>query len=59
MAMKPYLFPFRLYSDDHKRRKLLEKTLRDFSGNKMSFALILRQLMQKEFENIRRSETTL
>lgn len=43
--MKPYLFPIRLYAEDHKRRLYLEKTMRDESGRKMTFASIIRKLL--------------
>jgi hypothetical protein len=46
--MKPYLFPFRLYPEDDKRRKLLVKRVRDASGRKMAFADILRELMAEK-----------
>ena len=44
--MKPYLFPIRLYPEDHKRRIYLEKTMRDSSGRKMTFAAIIRELIE-------------
>lgn len=50
--MKPYLFPIRLYPEDHKRRLYLEKTMRDSSGRKMTFAAIIRELMVKEVDAI-------
>ena len=43
--MKPYRFIFTIHPEDHKRRVYLEKTMRDKSGRKMSFAQIVRELM--------------
>jgi hypothetical protein len=43
--MKNYIFPIRIYPEDHKRRLILEKTMRDESGRKMTFAAIIRKLL--------------
>ena len=54
--MKPYLFPFRLYKEDDRRRKLLKNTLRDASGRPMSFADILRSLIVEKVAAISRKK---
>ncbi len=46
--MKPYLFPFRLYKDDHKNRLILQKKMKDRNGDPIPFAQIIRELMLKE-----------